>query len=81
WLEKQDGSRNVGAVSTHRDETTPPLIAYVVPLDEATGKLNAKKGLGGRAKMSQMQSDFAHQVKSLGLGRGIEGSKAKHTRI
>ena len=40
-----------------------------------------KKWLGGRAKMSQMQSDFANQVKSLGLERGIEGSKAKHTRI
>ena len=55
------------AVSIHRDETTPHLIAYVVPLDEATGKLNAKKWLGGRAKMSQMQSDFADQVRSLGL--------------
>ena len=69
------------AVSIHRDETTPHLIAYVVPVDEATGKLNAKKWLGGRAKMSQMQSDFADQVRDLGLERGIEGSKAKHTRI
>ena len=57
------------------------MIAYVVPVDEATGKLNAKKWLGGRAKMSQMQSDFADQVRDLGLERGIEGSKAKHTRI
>ena len=68
-------------VKIHRDETTPHLIAYVVPVDEATGKLNAKKWLGGRAKMSQMQSDFADQVRDLGLERGIEGSKAKHTRI
>ena len=81
WLEKQYGSKNVIAVSVHRDETTPHLIAYVVPLDEYTGKLNAKKWLGGRAKMSQMQSDFADQVRFLGLERGIEGSKAKHTRI
>lgn len=81
WLEKQYGSDNVVAVSVHRDETTPHLIAYVVPLDEVTGKLNAKKWLGGRAKMSQMQSDFADQVRFLGLERGIEGSKAKHTRI
>ena len=81
WLEKQYGSKNVVAVSIHRDETTPHLIAYVVPLDEATGKLNAKKWLGGRAKMSQMQSDFADQVRSLGLERGVEGSKAKHTKI
>ena len=81
WLEKQYGSNNVIAVSVHRDETTPHLIAYVVPLDENTGKLNAKKWLGGRAKMSQMQSDFADQVRFLGLERGVEGSKAKHTRI
>jgi hypothetical protein len=65
----------VVAVSIHRDETTPHLIAYVVPLDEATGKLNAKKWLGGRAKMSQMQSDFANQVKSLGLERGLKDPK------
>lgn len=81
WIEKQYGSENVVAVSIHRDETTPHLIAYVVPLDEATGKLNCKKWLGGRTKMSQMQSDFADQVRNLGLERGIEGSKAKHTRI
>lgn len=81
WLEKQYGSKNVVAVSIHRDETTPHLIAYVVPLDEATGKLNAKKWLGGRAKMSQMQSDFADQVRSLGLERGVEGSKANTPRL
>ena len=81
WLENKYGKNNVVSTTIHRDETTPHLIAYVVPLDEATGKLNAKKWLGGRAKMSQMQSDFANQVKSLGLERGIEGSKAKHTKI
>ena len=81
WLEKQYGSKNVVAVSIHRDETTPHMIAYVVPVDDATGKLNAKKWLGGRAKMSQMQSDFADQVRSLGLERGIEGSKAKTPKL
>jgi hypothetical protein len=28
-----------------------------------------------------MQTDFAVEVKDLGLDRGIEGSKAKHTSI
>jgi hypothetical protein len=81
WLEQQHGKQNVVATSIHRDETTPHLVAYVVPLDQDTGRLNAKKFLGGKAKLAQMQSKFAEHVKTLGLERGIEGSKAKHTRI
>jgi hypothetical protein len=42
WLEQQHGKQNVVATSIHRDETTPHLIAYVVPLDQDTGRLNAK---------------------------------------
>ncbi|MDD9322382.1 plasmid recombination protein, partial [Acinetobacter lactucae] len=81
WIENQYGSNYVVPVSINRDETTPHLIAYVVPLDEAPGKLNAKKWLGGRAKISHMQIYFSNQVKSLCLERGIELSKAIHTRI
>lgn len=46
WLEQRHGKHNVVATSIHRDETTPHLVAYVVPLDQETGKLNAKKFLG-----------------------------------
>ena len=81
WLEQLHGKQNVVATSIHRDETTPHLVAYVVPLDQDTGRLNAKKFLGGKAKLAEMQSNFAEHVKTLGLDRGIEGSKAKHTRI
>ena len=81
WLEQRHGKQNVVATSIHRDETTPHLVAYVVPLDQETGKLNAKKFLGGKAKLAEMQSSFSDHVKNLGLERGIEGSKAKHTRI
>lgn len=80
WLEEKHGKENVAAVSIHRDEKTPHMVAYVVPLDEKGG-LNAKKYLGGRTAMSKMQTDFAKAVKSLGLERGIEGSVAKHTTI
>ena len=31
--------------------------------------------------MSAMQGDFADQVKDLGLQRGLEGSKARHTTV
>lgn len=81
WLEKRYGKDNVVATSIHRDETTPHLVAYVVPLDPDTGRLNAKKFLGGRQKLAEMQTDFAKEVERFGLHRGIEGSKAKHTRI
>jgi hypothetical protein len=81
WLEDRYGKQNVVATSIHRDETTPHLVAYVVPLDPDTGRLNARKWLGGKAVLSQMQTDFAEQVRGLGLERGIEGSKAEHTTI
>ena len=81
WLEEKYGAQNVVATTIHRDETTPHLVAYVVPLDADTGRLNAKKWLGGRHKLSRMQTDFANEVKNLGLERGIEGSKAEHTTI
>lgn len=48
WLEQQHGKQNVVATSIHRDETTPHLIAYVVPLDQETGRLNAKNFLAAR---------------------------------
>ena len=80
WLEDRHGQDNVIATTIHRDESTPHMIAYVVPLVD--GKLNAKKFLGGRDKLSKMQTDFADKVgRSVGLVRGLEGSKAEHQTI
>ena len=80
WLEDKHGKDNVIATTIHRDETTPHLVAYVVPLVD--GKLNAKHFLGGREKLSKMQTDFATNVgQSVGLVRGLEGSKAEHQTI
>ena len=80
FLNNKYGKENVIACSIHRDETTPHLIVYVVPIDEKGG-LNAKKWLGGRSKLSQTQTDFANEVKNLGLERGLENSKARHKTI
>lgn len=80
WLEQKHGKENVIATSIHRDETTPHLIAYVVPID-GRGKLNAREFLGGRSKLSKMQTDFHSKVKDLGLERGLEGSKAEHQTV
>lgn len=81
WLEDTYGKENVIATSIHRDETTPHFVAYVVPLDETTGRLNAKKWTAGSVALSKMQTNFASKVKHLGLDRGIENSKAKHVSI
>lgn len=81
WLEDTYGKENVIATSIHRDETTPHLVAYVVPLDEETGRLNAKKWTAGSVALSKMQTNFAKKVKHLGLDRGIENSKAEHVSI
>lgn len=81
WLKNKHGVANVVATSIHKDETSPHLVAYVVPLDDQ-GRLNAKQYLGGKAKLSAMQTDFAEQVgRKHGLERGLEGSKATHTSI
>lgn len=82
WLEEKYGKDNLISTTIHRDETTPHLVAYVVPLDESTGRLNAKKWLGGtRHTLTKMQTHFANHVKSVGLERGLQGSKAEHTTI
>ena len=74
WLEQKHGKENVIATSIHRDETTPHLIAYVVPID-GKGKLNAREFLGGRATLSKMQTEFHSKVKDLGLERGLRDQK------
>lgn len=81
WLKERHGADNVVASSLHFDESTPHMVAYVVPLDDQ-GKLNAKKFLGGRQTLSSMQTEFAKKVGDKhGLDRGIERSTATHTSI
>ena len=81
WLKERHGADNVKCISIHRDESTPHLVAYVVPIDER-GKLNAKKWLGGKKLLSEMQDDFNEKVGRISvLSRGVRGSKAKHQRV
>lgn len=80
WLSKKYGETNILVASVHRDETSPHLSAFVVPLTPE-GRLSAKEFIGDRKKMTQDQTSFAQGVQHLGLERGIEGSKAHHTTI
>ena len=76
------GAENVVYAGIHRDETTPHMYAYVVPRDPESGRLNAKRWLGGAKALRDMQSEFAEQVgRQHGLERGLEGSRSRHTTI
>ena len=80
WLQEKHGSENILSAVIHRDETTPHLSAMVIPLVE--GKLNAKHFLGGRGKLTAMQTNFAQNVGAeYGLERGVERSGATHQRV
>jgi DNA-binding TFAR19-related protein (PDSD5 family) len=81
WLNDKFGADNVLNFTVHRDETSPHLIAYVVPIDKK-GNLNARAFFGGSAKMTALQDEFNAKVaKKYELKRGLRGSKAKHEQI
>ena len=67
--EGRHGAENVVYAGIHRDETTPHMYAYVVPRDPETGRLNAKRWLGGAKALRDMQTEYAEQV---GKRHGLE---------
>lgn len=81
WLIDKFGRENVASITIHRDETTPHLHALVVPITR-DGRLSAKDTLGGREKLSALQTEFHDQVGAeFGLLRGVSGSKATHQKL
>ena len=82
FLRKKWGEDNVICGGVHRDEKTPHMFVYVVPLDEDTGRLNCRKWLGEKGALSVLQDDFFEAVgEKHGLERGVKGSKAKHQTL
>ena len=92
FLHDRHGVENVQLAVAHRDETTPHISAFVVPREKKRQNskkdkrvydyhLNAKKWLGGRKLMSDMQDDYAKRVAHLGIQRGIKGSAAEHQKV
>lgn len=82
------GGKRIVSMDLHLDETSPHIHALVVPISKGklkSGKevlrLSAKNYLGGREKLRELQTKFHSYVKHLGLERGNEKSKAKHTTI
>lgn len=78
WLKARHNFKNIVCLNCQLDETSPHLVAYIVPITP-DGRLTAKSFVGGRAQLSMMQTDFWNTVgKPLGLSRGLLGSTAKH---
>jgi hypothetical protein len=80
WLADKYGADRIVTASIHKDEATPHLSAFVVPLTNDK-RLSAKEFIGSREKMRADQTSYAGCVADLGLERGIEGSKATHQTI
>lgn len=78
WLSKEFGN-NLVNVHVHLDEKTPHLHAVVVPIDPK-GKMNCSHFLGDKIKLAKMQDRYADSVKSLGIERGLSGSKDIHVQ-
>lgn len=80
WLADKYGRDRIITATIHRDETSPHLAAYVVPLTK-DGRLSAKEYIGNRTQMSDDQTSYAARVADLGIERGIKGSRAKHQTL
>lgn len=80
WLASKYGPDRIIVATVHRDETSPHLSAFVVPLTK-DGRLSAKDFIGDRHMMSSDQTTYAKAVQHLGLERGIEGSRARHQTV
>ncbi|MDP2245233.1 MobV family relaxase [Pseudomonas sp.] len=81
WLRERHGNENILCAVVHLDETTPHLVAYVVPITR-DGRLSARDFLGGPKLMRAMQDSFHFSCgKNRGLLRGIQGSKAHHGEV
>lgn len=69
WLKKEYGPNFVNAV-LHKDEQTPHIHAFIIPIDDRN-KLNCRAILSGRESLTKLQTNAYDAVKHLGLERGI----------
>lgn len=83
WLKSYFGEENIMSAVLHMDEAVPHIHAMVTPIDRESGqpKFNAKKWLGGKEKMIQMQDDYAKAMSKFNLERGERATRAKHEDI
>ena len=76
WMFDTFGEKNVLGCTLHMDESTPHIHTEVIPLTQ-DGRLCAKDLIGGKWKLSKLQTDYADAMSEFGLVRGKRKSKAK----
>ena len=79
FLREKYGDRCVKA-DLHMDEYTPHIHAFMVPIN-GRGQLNCKSFFGTRDKFRQFQTEYARKMGAIGLERGVEHSRARHTDV
>jgi hypothetical protein len=81
-MRKEYGERLISGI-VHGDESNLHAHFLVLPLSTTRGKpsLNARGITGGAIKLRKIQDSYAKSVSSLGLKRGVEGSKSTHTTV
>lgn len=81
FLCERYGKGNIISATVHLDERTPHMHVNFVPVT-ADGRLSAKDVIGGRDKLTNLQTEFHKQVaQKYGLERGLEGSRTKHQAV
>lgn len=80
WLKDYFGEENLISAVLHKDESEPHLHTLVSAIDRETGepRFNAKKWLGGRKAMIELQNSYAKAMEPFGLRRGEKNSRASH---
>lgn len=68
WVSNEFGKGNILQARSDFDERTLHMHVFVVPLVD--NRLNARKLVGNRARLSELQSSYAEAVKQFGLERG-----------
>ena len=80
FLSKKENGGILVRATLHMDEHSPHIHAILVPIDPK-GRLNCRHYFGEKKDLRLWQDRFAAEVKDLGLERGREGSRARHTTV
>jgi len=84
WTREAFGRENLVSAVRHLDEASPHLHVVVTPVDDTPRqrgpqtRLNAKRWLGGKRRLTELQDSYAAKMADLGLQRGERNSGRVH---
>jgi hypothetical protein len=80
WIIKRHGADNVVSLAVHRDETTPHLVAYVVPLVEREARTRRRSVIVGKEADGQLvreTREFPEEAKRVLSAKHFLGGREK----